>query len=143
MSIDDVARDFWIDRARAHDGPRAVHSDTRWLRYDVWTRGMLQAWTLRRVRAIKPRYRRAAREIVAKRIIIAVIVAIIAGIITAIQLIITEVIAKGVAAAMPTIDPLIETGTNPITWPTQTSKFTITAVQLNEAVQLSGDPGFA
>ncbi|NJN05603.1 MAG: TULIP family P47-like protein, partial [Rhodobacteraceae bacterium] len=43
----------------------------------------------------------------------------------------------------PEIDPLVQTGTNPITWPTQQSKFTITAVQLNESVQLSGDPGFA
>lgn len=80
---------------------------------------------------------------VAKRIVIALIVAIIAGIITAIQLIITEVIAKSVAESMPDIDPLIQTGTNPIVWPTQESKFTVTAVQLNESVQLSGDPGFA
>jgi hypothetical protein len=82
-------------------------------------------------------------DTLAKRIIIAIIVAVIAGIITAIQLIITEVIANGVAASMPEIDPLVQTGTNPITWPTQKSKFTITAVQLNESVQLSGDPGFA
>jgi len=82
-------------------------------------------------------------DTLAKRIIIAIIVAIIAGIITAIQLIITEVIAKGVAESMPEIDPLIQTGTDPITWPTQQSQFAITAVQLNESVQLSGDPGFA
>lgn len=82
-------------------------------------------------------------DTLAKRIIVAIIVAIIAGIITAIQLIITEVIAKGVAESMPDIDPLIQTGTNPITWPTQQSNFTIIAVQLNESVQLSGDPGFA
>lgn len=82
-------------------------------------------------------------DTLAKRIIVAIIVAIIAGIITAIQLIITEVIAKGVAESMPEIDPLVQTGTSPITWPTQQSQFTITAVQLNESVQLSGDPGFA
>ena len=82
-------------------------------------------------------------ETIAKRIVIAIIVAIIAGIITGIQLIITEVIAKGVAESMPEIDPLVQTGTDPITWPTQTSNFTITAVGLNMSVQLSGDPGFA
>jgi trans-aconitate methyltransferase len=61
MVIDDnVARDYWIDRARAFDGPAAVHPDSRWLRYDAWTRRMLQTWTLARVRALAPRYRRAA-----------------------------------------------------------------------------------
>ena len=60
MVIDEaIARAFWLDRARAHDGPTAVHPDSRWLRYDAWTRRMLQAWTLARLRAIAPRFRRA------------------------------------------------------------------------------------
>lgn len=56
---DNVARDFWISRARGMAGPAAVHPDTRWLAYDVWTRGMLQTWTLRRLRAARTRFRRA------------------------------------------------------------------------------------
>ena len=54
-----TARAFWLDRARVHDGPTAVHPDSRWLRYDAWTRGLLQTWTLARLRAIAPRFRRA------------------------------------------------------------------------------------
>ncbi len=82
-------------------------------------------------------------ETIGKRIIIAIIVAIIAGIITAIQEILTEVIAKGVAESMPKIDPVVQAGTDPITWPTQESQFTLTAVGLNMSVQLSGEPGFS
>lgn len=55
---EDLARNYWIRRARMLDGPTAVHPDSRWLRYDAWTRRMLQTWTLGRVRTLRPRYRR-------------------------------------------------------------------------------------
>ncbi len=42
---------MWLDRARRLSGTAAVHPDTRWLRYDTWTRWLLQRWTLARVRA--------------------------------------------------------------------------------------------
>ena len=54
---DNLAREFWLQRSRTLDGPAAVHPDTRWLRYDTWTRGMLQTWTLARLRALRPRFR--------------------------------------------------------------------------------------
>lgn len=54
-----AARDYWIERALVVEGARAVHPDTRWLRYDLWTRRMLQTWTLARIRAVRPRYRLA------------------------------------------------------------------------------------
>ncbi|HTR53758.1 MAG TPA: class I SAM-dependent methyltransferase [Kofleriaceae bacterium] len=57
MSID-LARDTWLERARVLSPERAVHPDTRWLAYDLWTRRMLQRWTLRRLRADRPRFRR-------------------------------------------------------------------------------------
>jgi hypothetical protein len=76
-------------------------------------------------------------------IIVGVIAAILGAVIAAIQIILTDVIAKGVAEAMPDIDPLIQAGTHPITWPTQVSDFTITQVGLNRSIQLSGDPGFS
>jgi SAM-dependent methyltransferase len=53
-----AARDYWLGRSAALDSARAVHPDTRWLAYDLWTRGMLQRWTLARLRAARPRYRR-------------------------------------------------------------------------------------
>ena len=55
-----IAREFWIDHARAHDGSRAVHPRSRWHRYHDWTRRMLQDWTLARMRAVAPRFRRCA-----------------------------------------------------------------------------------
>jgi SAM-dependent methyltransferase len=53
-----AAQEFWVGRALALEGPRAVHPDTRWLGYDLWTRGMLQRWTLARLRRARSRYRR-------------------------------------------------------------------------------------
>jgi len=55
---EDLAREFWLRRSRTLDGPAAVHPDSRWLRYDTWTRRMLQAWTLARLRALRPRFHR-------------------------------------------------------------------------------------
>lgn len=55
-----AARAYWLARAHRLEGPRAVHPDSRWLGYDTWTRGLLQRWTLARVRADRPRYRRCA-----------------------------------------------------------------------------------
>jgi SAM-dependent methyltransferase len=53
-----AAREFWIDHARTYDGNRAVHPRSRWHRYHDWTRRMLQRWTLARMHAAAPRYRR-------------------------------------------------------------------------------------
>ena len=53
-----VAREFWIDHAQQQTGVGAVHPSSRWERYHAWTRGMLQDWTLARMRAAAPRYRR-------------------------------------------------------------------------------------
>lgn len=58
MADDNKAREFWIEQAREHAGARAVHPDARWSRYHAWTRRMLQDWTLGRMRAAAPRYRR-------------------------------------------------------------------------------------
>jgi SAM-dependent methyltransferase len=44
-----AARDYWLDRTSTLAGPRAVHPDTRWLGYDLWTRRLLQRWTLARL----------------------------------------------------------------------------------------------
>ncbi len=76
-------------------------------------------------------------------IITAVIIAIIVGVIEGIELLITDVLTNGVANSMPAINPLIYAGTDPITWPTQQSKFKLTSVNLNGAVQFGGDPNFA
>ena len=59
-SPEPAARAYWLARAHRLDGPRAVHPDSRWLAYDTWTRGLLQRWTLARIRADRPRYRRCA-----------------------------------------------------------------------------------
>jgi SAM-dependent methyltransferase len=58
VTKDQAARDFWVDHARTHSGTAAVHPRSRWAGYHRWTRRMLQDWTLRRVRAEGPRYRR-------------------------------------------------------------------------------------
>ncbi|MCC6461681.1 MAG: TULIP family P47-like protein [Saprospiraceae bacterium] len=84
-----------------------------------------------------------AAQTITRRVIIIIIGCIVAGIIAAIQEILEQVIAKGVAEAMPTIDPVVKSATDTITWPTATSQFTLTNVTLNESIQLSGEPGFA
>src|SRR5262245_61951631 len=58
MTADELARDFWIQRARSLDPVTAVHPDSRWIAYDAWTRRMIQRWTFGRLRALAPRYRR-------------------------------------------------------------------------------------
>jgi SAM-dependent methyltransferase len=57
-SDEQLARDYWIRRGGNLTAAAAVHPDSRWLGYDTWTRGLLQAWTLGRVRALGPRFRR-------------------------------------------------------------------------------------
>ncbi|MDB4958773.1 MAG: methyltransferase protein [Myxococcales bacterium] len=54
----DLARDYWIERARTHPGVQAVHPNLRWGGYHAWTRRMLQEWTLDRLRAERSRYLR-------------------------------------------------------------------------------------
>ena len=78
----------------------------------------------------------------AEAIVIAIITAIIIGIIEGIELIIEDVLTKGVADAMPAINPMVYAASDPITWPTQKSKFTLTSASLNGAVQLGGTLGF-
>lgn len=80
---------------------------------------------------------------VVQRIIIAIIVIVIGVIIAAVEVIIEKVVADGVANAMPSINPMIYTATNPITWPTQESRFTLTSATLNGCFQFGGDPHFA
>lgn len=52
------AVDYWTERARTVPVALAIHPDDRWKRYHAWTRTLLQAWTLKRVQAVKPRFRR-------------------------------------------------------------------------------------
>lgn len=53
------AVDYWTERARTVPAALAVHPQESWKRYHAWARKMLQEWTLKRVRAVKPRFRRA------------------------------------------------------------------------------------
>ncbi|MEM7375100.1 MAG: TULIP family P47-like protein [Bacteroidota bacterium] len=82
-------------------------------------------------------------EDIVEFIITGVIVAVIVGVIEGIELLITDVLTNGVANAMPAINPMIFAATDPISWPTQQSKFTLTSVRLNGAIQLGGNLNFA
>ena len=53
-----VVERYWIQRASEQPPEEAVHPKSRFLSYEMWTRRMLQTWTIRRLRAIQPRYRR-------------------------------------------------------------------------------------
>jgi SAM-dependent methyltransferase len=46
---------YWIERAAKLTPEAAVHPKSRFLGYEMWTRRMVQAWTMQRVRALKPR----------------------------------------------------------------------------------------
>jgi hypothetical protein len=76
-------------------------------------------------------------------ILIAIITVIIIGVIEGVELTIEDVVTKGVAEAMPPFNPLVYAATDPITWPTQKSRFTLASVCLNGAVQLGGTLEFA
>ena len=56
--MSDVAKQFWIEHASKTEGAIAVHPNTHWHGYQMWTRRMVQAWTLDRIRAVKPRFKR-------------------------------------------------------------------------------------
>lgn len=53
-----VAGEYWARRARDEPPERAVHVKSRFIGYEMWTRRMLQVWTMQRLRRMKPRYRR-------------------------------------------------------------------------------------
>jgi SAM-dependent methyltransferase len=53
-----VAPGYWIRRASEQPSEQAVHPSSRFLSYEMWTRRMVQRWTMQRVRAVKPRFRR-------------------------------------------------------------------------------------
>lgn len=53
------AVDYWTDRARTLPAALAIHPQDRWKRYHAWTRGLLQDWTLARLKAVRRRFRRA------------------------------------------------------------------------------------
>jgi SAM-dependent methyltransferase len=53
-----VSSEFWTQRARDEPPERAVHVASRFVGYEMWTRRMLQTWTMARLRRIKPRFRR-------------------------------------------------------------------------------------
>lgn len=50
-----VVERFWIERAARLTPEEAVHPKSRFLGYEMWTRRMLQTWTMRRLAAMKPR----------------------------------------------------------------------------------------
>jgi SAM-dependent methyltransferase len=53
-----IAREFWVKQAQNETAIVAVNPDARWAGIHSWTRRMLQAWTIGRIRAERPRYRR-------------------------------------------------------------------------------------
>lgn len=58
--IDDTtkAATFWIERARKTPPMEAVHPRTRFIGFAVWTRRMLQRWTIDRIARDRPRFKR-------------------------------------------------------------------------------------
>ncbi len=50
---------YWTERARTVPAALAVHPQESFKRYHAWARRSLQDWTLNRVKAVKPRFRRA------------------------------------------------------------------------------------
>ncbi len=55
----DEASKYWIARGTTHHGVAAMHPQENWQGYHAWTRKMLQQWTFERVKADRPRYKRA------------------------------------------------------------------------------------
>jgi SAM-dependent methyltransferase len=53
-----VVERFWIERASKLTPEQAVHPKSRFMAYEMWTRRMLQTWTMRRLKALKRRSRR-------------------------------------------------------------------------------------
>jgi SAM-dependent methyltransferase len=50
-----VVEKFWIERAAKLTPEEAVHPKSRFLGYEMWTRKMVQTWTMQRLRKLKPR----------------------------------------------------------------------------------------
>ena len=50
-----IVEKFWIERAAKLTPEEAVHPKSPFIGYEMWTRRMIQTWTMQRVRAIKPR----------------------------------------------------------------------------------------
>ena len=50
---------YWTERARTVPAAIAIHRHQKWQRYHAWTRRLLQQWTLKQIKAVKPRFRRA------------------------------------------------------------------------------------
>ena len=53
-----IARTYWIERAAKVAPEEAVHPKSRFMAYEMWTRRMVQMWTMRRLQALKPRSQR-------------------------------------------------------------------------------------
>jgi len=43
-----VVEEFWVKRASEQSPEQAVHPKSRFLGYEMWTRRMVQTWTMRR-----------------------------------------------------------------------------------------------
>ncbi len=52
-----IAREFWFRQAATEEAVVAVNPGARWAGMHDWTRRMLQAWTVDRMRAFRQRYR--------------------------------------------------------------------------------------
>jgi SAM-dependent methyltransferase len=50
-----IVEKFWLERAAKLTPEEAVHPKSRFLGYEMWTRRMLQTWTMQRLRKLKPR----------------------------------------------------------------------------------------
>jgi SAM-dependent methyltransferase len=50
-----IVEKFWLERSAKLTPEEAVHPRSRFLGYQMWTRRMIQRWTMQRVRAVKPR----------------------------------------------------------------------------------------
>ena len=50
-----VVERYWIERAAKLTPEEAVHPKSRVIGYEMWTRRMIQRWTMQRLRRMKPR----------------------------------------------------------------------------------------
>ncbi|HEY5921161.1 MAG TPA: class I SAM-dependent methyltransferase [Kofleriaceae bacterium] len=54
-----VVEAYWSKRASEEKPEAAVHPKSRFIAYEMWTRRMIQAWTMRRLHSLKARVRRS------------------------------------------------------------------------------------
>ncbi len=77
-----------------------------------------------------------------KNVIAACVIGVVAGLIAVTPQLVAEFRANDVGDKIPAIDPLVQVATNAIRW-SDSGDFQLTGVQLNESLQLLGDPRFA